>query len=85
MTHYMTLPTAQTNDDIKLSLENMLPTDIPQLEQNLMSLPELTPEKVIKLQKNVMFCKNIVQDIGYSKYVSNAEIRAHVNRVKSIP
>ena len=36
---------AQTKDDVQLSLENMLPTDIPQLEQNLMSLSELTPEK----------------------------------------
>ena len=37
------LPTGQTNDDVKLSLEKALSTDIPQLEQNLMSLPELTP------------------------------------------
>ena len=49
--------TVQTNDDIKLPWENASPTYIPQLEQNLMSLPELTPEKVIKLQKNDMFCK----------------------------
>ena len=27
------LPTGQSNDDVKLSLENMLPTDILQLEQ----------------------------------------------------
>ena len=39
------LPTLQTNDDVRLSLENASPRDIPQLEQNLMSLPELTPEK----------------------------------------
>ena len=62
------LPTGQTNDDIKLSLENALPTDIQQLAQNLMSLPELTPEKVIKLQQNDIFCKNIIQHIGCSKY-----------------
>ena len=36
------LPTGQTNNDLKLSLENVSPTDIPQLEQHLMSLPELT-------------------------------------------
>ena len=36
--------TAQTGDDIKLSLENVSPTDIPQLEGNLMSLLELAPK-----------------------------------------
>ena len=40
-------PTAQTGDDVKLSLD-MSPTDIPQLEENLMLLLELTPDKVIK-------------------------------------
>ena len=40
----------------------------PQLEQNLMSLLELTLEKVIKLQKNDTFCKNIIQYIDCSKY-----------------
>ena len=33
-----------------------------------MSLPELTPEKVIKLQKSDAFYKNILQHIDYSKY-----------------
>ena len=33
-----------------------------------MSLPELTSEKVIKLQKNDTFCKNIIQHIDCSKY-----------------
>ena len=51
------LPTGQTNDAVKLSLENESSTDIPQLEQNLMSLLELTSEKVRKLQKNDTFCK----------------------------
>ena len=51
------LTNRQTNDDVKLSLENASPTGIPQLEQNLMSLTELTLEKVIKLQKNYIFCK----------------------------
>ena len=50
-------PTAQTGDDVKLSLENASPTDIPQLEENIMSLPELTPEKVIKLQRVICFEK----------------------------
>ena len=45
------LPTAQTNDEAKLSLENVSLTIILQLEQNLMSLPELTLDKVRKLQK----------------------------------
>ena len=43
------LPTGQTNDDVKISLENASPADIQQVKQNLMSLPDLTPEKVIKL------------------------------------
>ena len=51
MTPYMTSPTAQTGDDIKLSLDNVSLTDILQLEENLMLLPELTPDKVMKLQK----------------------------------
>ena len=54
------LHTALTNDDIKLSLENALPTDISHLEQKLMSLLELTPEKVIKIQTSNIFCKNII-------------------------
>ena len=61
-------PTSQAGDDITLSLENASPTEIPQLEENLMSLPELTHEKVIKLQKSYVFCKNILQHIGCSKY-----------------
>ena len=56
-------PTAQTIDDIKLSLENASPADIPQLDENLMSLPELTPDIVIKLQNSYVFCKNILQQI----------------------
>ena len=51
-------PTASTGNDIKLSLINASLADIPQLEENLMSLPELTPDKVIKLQKRDVFCKN---------------------------
>ena len=45
------LPTAQTNNDAKPSLENVLPADIPQLEESLMSLPELILDKVTKLKK----------------------------------
>ena len=44
--------------EAKLSLQNASPADIPQLEQNLMSLPKLTLDKVTKLQKNDTFCKN---------------------------
>ena len=47
------LPTAQTGDDVKLSLENASPIDIPQVKENLMSLPELTPDRV-KNYKKVM-------------------------------
>ena len=48
------LPTAQM-DKAELSLENASSADIPHLEQNLMSLLEFTPDKVIKLQKNDTF------------------------------
>ena len=61
------LPTGQTNDGIKLSLGNMLLTDIPQLEQNLMSPPELTSEKVRELQNNDTFCKNNNTNIDCNK------------------
>ena len=48
-------PTAQTSDDVIMSLENPSPTDILQLG---MSLPEVTPEKGIKIPKNDAFCNN---------------------------
>ena len=38
------------------------------MEENLMSLRELTPDKVIKLQESDVFHKNILQHIGCSKY-----------------
>ena len=60
------LPTVQT-DNASLSVENALPTDIPHMEQNLTSLPEFTPEKVVKLQKNDTFCKYILEHINCSK------------------
>ena len=60
------LPNEQT-DKLKLSLENASPADNPHLVQNLMSLLELTPDKVIKLQKNDTICKNILQHIYCSK------------------
>ena len=43
-------PTEQTGDNIKLSLGNALPTNIPQLKENLMSQLELIPDNVMKLQ-----------------------------------
>ena len=46
-------------DKANLSPENALPTDIPHLEQNLMSLPKFTLDKIIKLQKNDIFCKRL--------------------------
>ena len=33
-----------------------------------MSLPELTPDKVVKLQESDVFCKNILQHINCSKH-----------------
>ena len=57
-----TLPGTQA-DEATISLENASPADIPHLEQNLMSLIELTPEKVVQLQQNHTFCKNIFQHI----------------------
>ena len=60
------LPTTQA-DKARMSLENVSPADIPHLEQNLMSLPELAPDKVIKLQKNDSLCRNILQHIHCNK------------------
>ena len=60
------LPTAQM-DKPELSLENASPADIQHLEQNLMSLLEFIPHKVIKLQKNDTFCKHILQHIHCRK------------------
>ena len=51
-------PTVQTGDDIKLSLENVLPIDIPQLEENLMSLLELSPEEVKNYKRVMHFAKH---------------------------
>ena len=59
-------PTAQM-DKAVLSLENASLIDMPHLEQNLMSIPEFTPDKVIKLQKNDTFYKHISQHIYCSK------------------
>ena len=64
--YYMTYP-LHCNDEAKSSLENTSHTDIPQLEQNLMSLPEFTPYKV-KRYKNDTFCKNIIPYIDCSKH-----------------
>ena len=60
------LPIVQM-DKAELSPENASPTDIPHLEQTLMSLLEFTSDKVLKLQKNNTFCKNILQHIHCSK------------------
>ena len=35
-------------------------TDAPQLEQKLMSLPEVTPDKITLLQQKDTFCNNIL-------------------------
>ena len=63
------LLTAETNK-AELSLENESSTDIPHLKQNLMSLLEFTPDKLIKLQKSNTFFKNILQHIHCSKNVN---------------
>ena len=59
------LPTLQM-DKANLSLENASPADIPHLEQNVMSLTEFILDKVVKLQKNYTFCKNILECIHCS-------------------
>ena len=62
------LPKEQTGDSDQLSLENASPEGIPQLKENLMLLLELTLDKVVKLQENDLFCKNILQHIHCSKH-----------------
>ena len=61
-------PTEQTRDKVNLSLENASPADIPQLKENLMSLLELSPDKVMKLQESDVFCKNIPYHMSCSKH-----------------
>ena len=46
-----------------MSVEDISPKDAPHLEKKLMSLPELTPDKIAKLQKNDTFCNNIITHI----------------------
>ena len=48
-------------------LDNALPKDIPRLEQTLMSLPEITPENIVTLQKNDTFCNSILHHLHCSK------------------
>ena len=60
------LLTARINK-VELSLENASPTDIPHLEQNLMSLPEFTPNKVENYKRMINFAKNVLQHIHCSK------------------
>ena len=56
----------------ELSLENTSPADIQHLEQILMSLPEFTPDIVIKLQKNDTFCiKHITTYILQTKMTTS--------------
>ena len=52
----------------KLSLESMSSTDIPQWEQNLMSLLELTSEKMTKLWKSDTSCQKIKWHIDCNKH-----------------
>ena len=61
------LSTAQT-DEVKLYLENVSPMDIPQVEQNLMFLLELTLDKVTKLQK--MMCHATITDCTVDNLVA---------------
>ena len=70
----------QIRDKVKLSLENISTTYITQLKENLMSLPELTLDKVMKLQESDAFCKNILQHISCSKqenYLQDAKVVLH--------
>ena len=45
-------------EESKLSLDKASPDDISRLEQKLISLPELPPDKIITSQKNDTFCSN---------------------------
>ena len=71
MTHCMTYQLYRWTKP-NLSLENASTTDIPHLEQNLMSPLEFTLDKVVKLQKNNTFCKNILEDICCSKMTTTS-------------
>ena len=68
MQNYETLKTLHVTqtEEFKLSLDSESHKDIPHLEQNFMSLPELTPEKIAQLQENDTFCNNILQHMHYN-------------------
>ena len=57
-----TLPVTHPEES-KLSLDNASPKDFPQLEQKFLLQTELTPEKIIQLQKIDTLCNNIIQDM----------------------
>ena len=50
MIHQKHLPVTQTEES-KLSLDNASPEDIPHLEQKMMFLPVLIPEKIVPTGK----------------------------------
>ena len=67
MTHYMTHPLHRLMLTLTITGKCVAHRHS-SVRTILMSLPELTPEKVIKLQKNDIFFKKIIQDISHSKY-----------------
>ena len=63
--------TTYQKDDPDIALENIIPENAPQLEHKLMSLPELTPDKVT-LQDT--FCNNILTNMhcnSHDKYFTD--------------
>ena len=73
------LPTVQ-KEKANLAIVNASPTDISHVEENLMSLLQCTLDKVIKLQMNDTFCRNILEHIHYSKndnYLIDAIVILH--------
>ena len=52
--------TTLPKDDLDLPLESITPENVSKLEQKLMSLPELTLDKITLLQKYNSFCSKIL-------------------------
>ena len=59
-------PTAQTGDDAKLSLKNVLEHTTTGRKVNVIA--RINIDKMMKLQKSYVFCKNILQHIDCNKF-----------------
>ena len=67
--------TASQADYPNLPLEDIAPEDAPHLEQKLMSLPELTPDKITPLQQKDTLFNNIVTHLHcnpHEKYFTDS-------------